>query len=441
MTPRAQPRLAIASEARTHALPDTIWHDRTPWLLPTDVANTICHATIALTDRAGRRWQTERRAVTDAQARLHLIPADVLPFLRPADTRAYWRDVRTDPTTGSRPYLPDMKPVDLAIRVRAAQTSAWTFVQRRHQHAPGTQPETLATPDGARGLFFPASAPSHRIGVVTMPGSSGGLDAKAAALLAKDGFDVLALGLFGHADLTPHMAMLPLEHVASGIRWLRKRLGHERIALRGISKGSEAAALTAIHFPDLVGALVLWVPSPMATSGRSADGAAALYTLRGEPLPWGSAPFPEDASPAQTTRAKPFAMEVYFEQMWRDPANEQLAFALERATCPILIVSGTDDGLWPSTLAGRMIADRLARHHAPQLVRHVVNQGAGHLFNLPLQVESCARVICHPVQRWWLRAGGTPRANADAALRSWDAMRDFLRTSFDGPAHGQRTQR
>ena len=174
----------------------------------------------------------------------------------------------------------------------------------------------------------------------------------------------------------------------------------------------------------------------MATSGRSADGAAPLYTLRGEPLPWGSAPFPEDASPARTTRAKPFAMEVYFEQMWRDPANEHLAFALERATCPILIVSGTDDGLWPSTLGGQMIADRLARQRAPQLVRHVVNQGAGHLFNLPLQVESCAQVICHPVQRWWLRAGGTPRANANAALRSWEAMQDFLRETFDGRTAG-----
>ncbi len=439
MTPRAQPRLAVASVARTQALPDAIWHDAAPWVLPTDVANTICHATIALTDRAGRRWQTERRAVTDAQARLHFVPAGILPFLKPADIRAYWRDVRTDASTGSRPYLPDMKPVDLAIRVRAGQMSAWTFVQRRHQQAPEKQPETVATPDGARGLFFPASVPSHGIGVVTMPGSSGGLDAKAAALLAADGFDVLALGLFGYADLTPDMAMLPLEHVASGIRWLRQRLGHERIALRGISKGSEAAALTAIHFPDLVRALVLWVPSPMATSGRSADGATALYTLRGEPLPWGSAPFPEDASPARTTRAKPFAMEVYFEQMWRDPANERLAFALERATCPILIVSGTDDGLWPSTLGGQMIADRLARRRPPQPVRHVVNQGAGHLFNLPLQVESCAQVICHPVQRWWLRAGGAPRANANAALRSWEAMQDFLRETFD--RHGQGTPR
>ena len=228
---RAQPRLAIVSDARTHALPDAIWHDLTPWLLPTGVAHAMCHTTIALTDRAGRRWQTDRRAVTDGDARLRLMPADILPFLKPADTRAYWRDVRTDPTTGSRPYLPDMKPVDLTIRVRTDQLPAWTFVQRRHQHAPEAQPETVATSDGARGLFFPASAHAHRIGVVTMPGSSGGLDAKAAALLAKDGFDVLALGLFGHADLTPDMAMLPLEHVASGIRWLRKRLGHERIAL------------------------------------------------------------------------------------------------------------------------------------------------------------------------------------------------------------------
>jgi pimeloyl-ACP methyl ester carboxylesterase len=421
-------------------LADAMWHDQSPWQLPVGAVDTTCHVTFAVTDRAGRRWRTTRRARTGRDGQLRLSPAGVLPFLAPENARAYWRDVRDNPAVGSRPDFPDLDPIELAIHI-ASDGPGLSFVQRRHQRAMDTTPQPVAA-EGARGLFFTASQPAHGIGLVTMPGSSGGLDAKAAALLAADGFDVLALGLFGYADLSPDMAMLPLEHVAAGISWMRRRLGHARIALRGISKGSEAASLTAIHFPDLVGALVLWVPSPMATSGRSAAaGAAPLYTLRGRPLPYGVAQFPPDASPAKTSRAKPIPMDVYFERMWRDPACANLCFELERATCPILIVSGSDDGLWPSKLGGEMIVDRLARHEYSPRVTHLVNAGAGHLFNVPLQVESCASVVCHPVQRWWLRAGGTPRANASAALHSWNALQEFLLAAFDRAPQPSRAAR
>jgi dienelactone hydrolase len=103
-----------------------------------------------------------------------------------------------------------------------------------------------------------------------------------------------------------------------------------------------------------------------------------------------------------------------------------LRLPLERAACPILLVSGEDDGVWPSALGATLLAERLAAHGYRHAVRHLENPGAGHLFNVPLAVESRAGVTCHPVQRWWLRSGGTPRANARAARHSWKGLRQFL---------------
>jgi pimeloyl-ACP methyl ester carboxylesterase len=418
-------------DAASHleSLADALWHDWTPWTFAAfGKAEHVIE--VALTDQLQRRWRHICRVHPEADGALRLRPRDVIPFLKPADPRGYWQAVARDPSVLSRPVLPERDPVDLTITLRCEGKSS-AIVQRRSQVAPDAPAEVVATADGARGLFFPASAQGATsalgIGLVTLPGSGGGLDAKAAALLAADGFDVLALGLFAHADLPESMARLRIEHVAAGILWLRARLGHERIGLRGISKGSEAAAWTAILHPDLVKALILWVPSPMATSGRGADGKpTALFTFAGRDLPWGNAPFPADASPANHSRANPFAMDRFFAQMWRDPANAHLLLPVERVRCPVLLVSGDDDGVWPSQLGAAMLAERLAAANHPHAIEHVMNPRAGHLFNLPLAVESCATVTCHPVQRWWLRSGGTPRANAQAADRSWEALRQFL---------------
>jgi dienelactone hydrolase len=425
--------IPIATPAGLDArrLPDTMWHDAAPWSLPAlgGGAHTV---EVALLDRIGRSW-TRRVAARPDAGTLVLDPAGILPFLAPADGRGYWRAVASDPSVLSRPVMADLEPIDVAVTVRAGDRHE-RWAQARRQVHPDHPPEVVATGEGARGLFFPAAAPAAGVGLVTLPGSGGGLDAKAAALLAADGFDVLALGLFAHADLPASMARLRIDHVASGIGWLRARLGHDRIGLRGISKGSEVAAWTAILCPDLVKALILWVPSPMATSGRGDDGRpTALCSFAGRDLPWGSAPFPADASPADHSRARPFAMDGYFERMWRDPANAALLLPVERARCPMLLVSGGRDGVWPSQLGAEMIAARLASEGYRHPVTQLAHRFAGHLFNVPLAVESRATVTCHPVQRWWLRSGGTPRANAAAATRAWAEMQDFLRARLSAP--------
>jgi dienelactone hydrolase len=409
-------------------LPATSWHDRRALTLAPPFSDRDAGAPMVvearLVDRAGRAWIRRRTASRRSPVRVR--PFDILPFLEPEDGAAYDLAVASDPAVGSRPAIPDLDPVEVGFTLSGAAWSV-SYVQSRWQVDPGVELEVVREPGGARGVFVPASKPGRGVGLVALAGSGGGLDLKAAAALAASGVDVLALGLFGHDDLPAHMTGLALEHVAEGIAWLRRRLGHGRVALRGISKGSEGAALAAIHFPDLVRALLLWAPSPMATSGRGGEpGPKPLYTLRGVALPWGTAAFPTDLRPEATSHAHPYPMAGYFETMWRDHANDHLSFALEQARCPILLVSGGADGIWPSSLGARLIRERLARHGYGPAVEHLDFPRAGHLFNVPLAVESRAIVYRHPVQGLWLTQGGSPRANAQAAIDAYDGLLAFL---------------
>jgi len=98
---------------------------------------------------------------------------------------------------------------------------------------------------------------------------------------------------------------------------------------------------------------------------------------------------------------------------------------VERIAGPVLVISGADDGFWPSeAYCDRIKADLVAREH-PWPVEHVHNAGAGHAIGFPfVPTTDIAKV--HPVAGVAIDGGGTPVANARANRRSWERVLAFL---------------
>ncbi len=92
---------------------------------------------------------------------------------------------------------------------------------------------------------------------------------------------------------------------------------------------------------------------------------------------------------------------------------------------PVMLLSGTDDGSWPSSLYSRMVADKLAEAGHPHAVRHLDFEEAGHAILFPY-VPTTQMVYAHPVSRRISTTGGTPAANAVADEQSWIGVREFL---------------
>jgi pimeloyl-ACP methyl ester carboxylesterase len=191
-------------------------------------------------------------------------------------------------------------------------------------------------------------------------------------------------------------------------------------------------------FPQWVSAVMAYVPGAVVHSAQNAcdpalgpdsrNGPAWLY--RGQPLPhlWQGnrtatwQPWDEGPEPRRHANALLTALQDA-------DAVERAAIAVERIAGPVLLLSASDDGSWPSSLYSRMVTDRLARHAHPHTVQHLDFEGAGHSILFPF-VPTTQLVYAHPVSGRLSTTGGAPAPNALADQQSWAGVLSFLKQSF-----------
>jgi dienelactone hydrolase len=392
--------------------------------LPAQAAVTV---EVCAADDSGVPRRAGHQLLSNAKGEVELLLPALLHALAPDDPTAFLESIPNQPQRAAKFVHRSLRPLSLSVDVRAAASGALHTVQRRHLLRQGIRRETVNEGDDLRGELFWPEHGAPRAGVLLLAGSGGGLDLAAAAVLAREGIATFTQALFGHADLPPSMVDLPVERVERGLAWFAGRLGHNRIVLRGISKGSEMAVRAALRAPDHVAGLVLWVPSPMTTTGRGEQpGARALLTEGGQPVPHGVPPHEPDFDATAWTASRPYRLAPVFERMWRDPANAAFLHPVHLLRCPTLVMSGSDDGIWPSALAGEMLiaAHRLRAASAP--MEHQQHPNAGHGFNLPCTAEGLSHRTWHPKQQLWLDVGGTPQGNGAAADTAWQQLLGFV---------------
>ena len=279
-------------------------------------------------------------------------------------------------------------------------------------------------------LFTPAGPGPHPL-VVYMNGSSGGVNAPRAALFASRGYQCLALAIFNHEGRPRYLNDMPLEYFERALGWAHANLQPRDgfLALSGISRGGETSLLVASEYPHLVSAVVAYVPSA-ATHGVVSAGApgtgrdAQVWTRRGEPLPhlWqGNTHADWDAAYATEP---PYRQTHAFLSATRDAqAFERARIPVEKFAGPVLLVSASDDGFWPSTAYSEMVVRQRAAHGLP--TQHHVCAGAGHHVHYPcLPATLIAKP--HAMSGLLLDAGGTPAANAEGNEASYRAVLAFL---------------
>jgi dienelactone hydrolase len=346
------------------------------------------------------------------------------------DLPAYLKRIEQDRSIGLLPVFKDLRPIDYEILVFVGGEQVTGASYRMLQVAPGVSFEDVHEEPGVRGVYFEPAGPGPHPGVIIVPGSSGGIQLRAAALLASRGIATFAMALFNYSDLPPTFSGIPLERFSRGLAFMRRRLGHNRIGMRGASKGSEGVLLAGIHFREEVKALVPWVPGFMATNGRALDMRAdvPLYTMADEPVPYALPTYPSyTEGRAIFSPQEPLHLTPIFMTSWVNPEDlARHAYQVEKIACPVLCVSGTSDEMWASAIGAERICQRLRAHSHPHEVMHQMNEGAGHSFFLPNEVESLNTMVYHPVAKIWMSTGGMPSLNAKAARDSWAVFISFL---------------
>src|SRR5450830_1381887 len=264
--------------------------------------------------------------------------------------------------------------------------------------APGVQRREIRE-QGLVGSLWTPAGPGPHPAVLVLNGSGGGINEARAALYASRGYTALALGYFKAPGLSDYISNTPLEYFETALHCMHRTLqpAHGFVALSGQSRGGELVLLLGSMFPDLVSAVIGYVPSAVVNCAQNACDHALLTSLR-------------DAE-----------------------ALERARIRVERIRGPVLLLSAGDDGSWPSSLYGRMVVEHLAQAQHPWPVQQLDWPGAGHSVVFPT-VPTTQLVYAHPVSGRLSTTGGSPAANAQADQASWAGVLAFLQQAVAAQA-------
>lgn len=246
--------------------------------------------------------------------------------------------------------------------------------------------------------------------VLVLGGSEGGLATSLqAALLPAHGYPALALAYFGVPGLPPSLHNIPLEYFVTALKLLATQPGVDphHILVWGISRGSEAALLLGVHFPQLVHGVIATVPSGVVNSGFPVtDPPQPAWTLNGTPLP--------------------FATRADYERHDISPTSNAV-IPVEQIPGPLFLLCAGHDRIWLSCPYTDAITARLSSHHFPYPVSDLHYPAAGHLAGglLPYLPFAGAASPTDTLTK----TGGTELADQQAEADAWPHSSTFWPTS------------
>lgn len=274
-------------------------------------------------------------------------------------------------------------------------------------------------------LFFPNTS-EKRAAVVVFGGSDGGFNEAPAKLFAKEGYVALALAFFHAEGLPENLENIPLEYFLKGIKWLRgqPQVKADKIHLYGPSKGGELVLLLASTFPDEMASTVAVVPS-CVTFGGIPDEKMACWTLQGHPLPVAPTPSKEDVYKQLETQKTVDLVKIYLKKMQDKEAFQKAFIGVEKIKCPILLISGKDDRMWPSSIYSDLIMQRLNEVQSPIEREHLCYDHVGHMITHPYGLI-LTKAFRHPVTGLLYEIGGDRKEQAFACKDAWEKILSFL---------------
>lgn len=414
---------------------------------PADAAVSICllglppGETLTLharrDDDFGRTWAARATFTAGADGRVDLRTARPTrgDYAEPDPMGLFWSmTLASGDKSAGQGTKNSVKPSHVSLQAEVGgNVVATTRLERRYLRA-GVLREEVSE-DGLVGVFFRPAGDRPRATVVVVSGSGGGLNEPQAALLAGHGVAALALAYFGAGALPTELREIPLEYFQTAFGWLRRTtsLGPAgRVGVVGTSRGGELVLLLGATFPDQVGAVVSYVPSHVvhgavlrqAISTGSGQSAPS-WTHRGQPLPYMQAGVAEPPPPA-LFEPRPLPLTpIFLHQLAHSTTLAAATIPVERIAGPVLLISGEEDAMWPSTMMAEQVMARLRAHDHPYPIEHLRYPGAGHTISYPHEPATVLDAI-HPVRGLSMAFGGASQGIAHARTDSWPRVVRFL---------------
>ena len=382
-----------------------------------------------MTDNHGTVWQSSAEFLAEQRGKLELSKqAPVQGSYTGVDPMGlFWSMKQSSQPHENRPPAAHkfLAPVVVNLELEISGKTVSTARLTRLYVGPGVIASDVRDSGLLAKLYEPGKGGPHP-GLIVLGGSEGGIMSAeaAAALLASQGYAALAVAYFGLEGLPRRLVGVPIEYLKKAIDWMsgRSTVDRRRLAVLGWSKGGELSLILASHFPELKAA-VAYVPSHVIWQGIG--GAASSWTYRGEPLPY--VPFKSMPSSRDATGPVSY-MPFYLASLDNREAVASATIAVEKINGPVLVISGRDDQLWPSSVMAEMVISRLKQNRHPYKFTHLAYDQAGHAIGTTYSPTTDSTGNSR------MNFGGQPAGNARAQADSWPRVLEFLKSSLKDAA-------
>ena len=284
---------------------------------------------------------------------------------------------------------------------------------------PDIKKETTSEPIVAE-VFIPDQVDSTLSAILLLGGSGGGLSwaSRMGSLLAGEGYIAMALAYFNAEGLPSHLAQIPLEYVEQAIALLAQRSDTDpnRIGLLGYSKGAELALLMASRNKE-IRCVASIAPGSAVFQGFKPPKFPVIssWSYNGKDLP-----FVPNAYDDRFFRTYD-GMYLWYQTLSQHEVVNQAAIPVENINGDILLISGVEDRIWPTTYMSEQIVARLYVAQFKHEYQHISFANAGH---------GIAEPPGYPTTGLSERLGGTPEGNSKAREKMWVELKNFFRRSL-----------
>ncbi|MEO0688672.1 MAG: acyl-CoA thioester hydrolase/BAAT C-terminal domain-containing protein [Pseudomonadota bacterium] len=353
--------------------------------------------------------------------------------IKPADSDKRYTDFddfRAGHTAESYDLRKD--PVQITVSARlsgahAATPQATSVAHTVHMIRPGV--ERIAVSEGElQGAIYEAAGEGPHPIAVVVTGSGGGANEMKACALASHGITAFALAHFNHPGRPASLLDMPIEYFSDAIDWFAERYGQKKVALMGDSRGGEGVLVIASHLKDRINALIPGVPSNMMFAGVNHETleAGPAWMVEGKHLPYVNWSF-SDFRPSEVLSGSMEARDIYRHDMTAHDIDDPRTIPVENIDCPILLISGEVDAVWPSNMASERVLERLKAKGFEHSAEHIEYKGGGHLVNYPMLVKSRAEYTEVNEFGFAMAIGGNPSDNAFAQTDAFHKTVQFVK--------------
>lgn len=239
-----------------------------------------------------------------------------------------------------------------------------------------------------------------------------------AESLAREGYETLAVFMYGMENQPKTLVRIPLEQFEDVLHYINTNIeDREPITVVAASKGAEYALNLATKYPQISN-LILTAPSAYNFAGLDFNNYGSSWTWEGEELPYIDI-MKSDFSVYLKNLLLPMIIkspisykETYDTAIAQDPNSKEKLIPVEETDANIMLIVGKEDQMWNSL----EMAELIKCQGSDNIVIHAYN-GAGHIFNGDGVLEMSDLRI---------ETGGSIEANERANIESIKEINKFL---------------